>query len=155
MNKIPPPSFDWMLEQCKDDPVLFNDMILHRHPYWPRQAEAARAVPRYHDTVIYSGNAVGKDYLVAGLVPWWLWTRPDSLVIVTGPSQTVLGSITWKEIQRAIAGAGLTLDAQISKGIRVSPHIVRLANGWHALGFSTTTIERASGHHARDVLVIV
>src|SRR6478672_9467069 len=105
-----------------NDPVLFNDAILNRPEYWPRQREAAEAVARYHDTVIYSGNAVGKDYLVAGLVPWWLWTRPNSLVIVTGPSQAVLGSVTWKEIDRAIAGAALPLDAQVSQGLRVSPH---------------------------------
>ena len=95
MSEFDLPTFQRILEQCENDPVHFNDAILNRPEYWPRQAEAARAVARYHDTVIYSGNAVGKDYLVAGLVPWWLWTRPDSLVIVTGPSQAVLGSVTW------------------------------------------------------------
>src|SRR6478672_7169952 len=99
-----------------NDPVLFNDAILNRPEYWPRQAEAARAVARYHDTVIYSGNAVGKGYLIGGLILWWLWTRPDSLVIVTGPSQAVLGSVTWKEVVRALKHARLPLDAKVSKG---------------------------------------
>src|SRR3954471_16368231 len=101
MNPMPREMFPWMLEKCENNPVLFKHALLNRPAYWSRQCEAAHAVARYHDTVIYSGNAVGKGYLVAGLILWWLWTRPDSLVIVTGPSQAVLGSVTWKEVQRA------------------------------------------------------
>ena len=76
------------------------------HPYWWGQEEIARSVVRYRNTVAYTGNGMGKDYLLGGLVPWFLWTRPDSLVIVTGPSQTLLGTVTWKEIGKAIEGAG-------------------------------------------------
>ena len=44
---------------------------------------------------------IGKDYWIGRLVWWWLLTRPGSLVMVTGPSQTSLGSITWKEVRQA------------------------------------------------------
>ncbi len=144
-----------LLARCHDDPALFNAAILKRAPYWWRQVEMSRAVVRYHSVVIESGNSIGKDYWVGGIVPWWLWTRHNSLVIVTGPGQTVIGSVTWKEIRRAVDGARFQMGARISTGIKTSPHTVDLGNGWAALGFSTTSVERASGQHAGQLLVIV
>jgi hypothetical protein len=142
------------LSRFRNDPVRFNTAILRRKPYWTRQYEAAESVVHYRDTVIYSGNAVGKDYLVAGLIPWWLWTRKDSLVIVTAPSQALLGSVTWKELRKAIQSAEIPLDARISPGLKTSPLVLDLGNGWSALGYSTDCVERASGQHAGQLLVV-
>jgi hypothetical protein len=143
-----------LLSTFQERPDQFNDYVLRRPPYWSLQCEAALSVAQYRDTVVYSGNAVGKDYLVAGLIPWWLWTRRDSLVIVSGPSQALLGSVTWKEVRKAIAGAKVPLQAKVSQGLRTSPHVVDLGNGWSALGYSTDCVERASGQHAGELLVV-
>src|SRR5262245_39934195 len=102
-----------MLQACHDDPDLFNAVALRRPPYWRRQRDAAQAVARCRDTVVYSGNAVGKDYLVAGLILWWLATRPNSLVIVTAPSQSLLGTVVWKELARALNACRLPLGARL------------------------------------------
>ncbi len=106
-------------------------------------------------TVAVTGNAVGKDFLVGSTVPWWLATRKDSLVVVTGPSQTVLGSVTWKEVRRAVNGSKIPLGMRISQGIKGSPLTLTMGDGWHALGFSTTSVERASGQHAAELLCVV
>lgn len=145
-----------LLARCHDDPDLFNTAILGRPPYWHRQVEMGQSVVRYRDTVAYTGNSLGKDYFVGGLVPWWLYTRHNSLVIVTGPSQTLLGTVTWKEIGRALEGARFPMGASITKGAKASPQLVRLpGTGWQALGYSTTNVERASGQHAGQLLVVV
>lgn len=144
-----------LLAECHDDPDLFNSAILGRPPYWSRQREIAQSVVDHRISVAYTGNAIGKDYLVGGLLPWWLLTRHQSLVIVTGPSQNLLGSVTWKETRRAIDGARLPLGLTASQGIRCSPLRLRVKGDWGALGYSTTSIERASGQHNRRLLVIV
>jgi hypothetical protein len=82
-----------LLKRCKDRPALFYEMILNRPPYWSRQKDLCRSVVKYRTTVAYTGNMVGKDYWVAGIVVWWLLTRPESLCIITGPSQLLLGSV--------------------------------------------------------------
>ena len=157
------------LARCRHDPHRFNEVFLSakrpdgsrkRPSYWSSpaarggQVGLCRAVARHRVVVVYSGNAIGKDYWVGGIVPWWLYTRRDSLVIVTGPTQTVIGSVTWKEIRRAIAACPLP-PPRISSGIKASPALVEIAPGWRALGYSTTSVERASGQHAKDLLVIV
>lgn len=146
-----------LLARCHDDPGLFNHVFLKRPPYWWRQVEICESVARYKTTVVVSGNAVGKDYALGGILPWWLWTRYNSLAFLTGPSQTVLGSVTWKEIRRSIAGShgGLLDNARVSAGAKASPLSVDLGNGWQALGYSTTSIERASGLHAARMLAVV
>jgi hypothetical protein len=108
---------------------------------------------RFRTTVVYSGNAVGKSFLLAGIIAWWLYSRPEALVICTAASQTSIGSIIFKELRRAIEGSHLP-KPKISLGIKTSPAVIEIAPGWHGLGYSTTTIERASGQHARELLVV-
>ena len=141
----------------KYDPVGFNKWVLNRSPYWTRQAEIARSIVEYRVTVCYSGNAIGKDYLLGGTIPWWITTRPNSLAIVTGVSQTVLGSVTWKEVRRAIEGSPILsqLGIRLSSGVKASPQVMEVSPGWHALGYSTTTVERASGQHAPELLAVM
>lgn len=118
-----------------------------------------RSVVRYRKTVVYSGNMIGKDFWIGRLVWWWLLTRPKSMVYVCGPSQTSLGSITWKEIRQATPrwlGTDIpSVSARISAGVKTSPQIVDLGHGWQAMGLSTTNVERASGHHNPHLLAIV
>ena len=143
------------LEATRDDPDAFNRAFLNRPPYWSRQVELCRSIVQYRTTVAYSGNMVGKDYWIAGVIIWWLLTRPDSLCIITGPSQTVLGSVTFKEIRRCLEGAVLPFGGKVSSGIKASPAKVEVMPGWHCLGFSTTSVERSSGQHAKHLLAVV
>src|SRR5271166_4864271 len=76
-----------LLKRCRDRPELFNKLFLNRPAYWSRQMDLCRSVVEHRTTVAYSGNMVGKDYWIAGIIIWWLFTRPDSLCIITGPSQ--------------------------------------------------------------------
>ena len=146
------------LLRSKNDPSYFNDVILQRGPMWSAQKEWSEAVVAYRQVCIESGNMTGKGWWIAGLILWYLWTRRESLVYVTGPGQTSLGAVLWKEVRRAVEGsrfwrAGL-LPAVVSPGIKASPATVVVRPGWQALGFSTTSVERASGHHAKSLLVV-
>ena len=147
------------LKRSKDDPCYFNDAVLCRSPYWQAQREWAEALVSHRIVAVETGNMLGKGFLIGGLVPWFLWTRKNSLVYVCGAGQTQIGSVLWKEIRRAVEGcpfwkAGL-LPMTISPGIKSSPATATIRPGWGAIGFSTSTIERASGHHAANMLVIV
>ena len=145
------------LHRCYDDPVLFNRVFLGRGEYWAAQRRICRSLVRYKTTVVVSGNSTGKDYCTGGLIPWWLRTRKDSLIYVTGPSHTVISTVTWKEVNRAVDGRGVAvpLGIKTTKSANASPQVASLGDGWQALGFSTTSIERASGQHAANLLVIV
>ncbi len=118
-----------LLEMCQDKPDLFNKLFLNRPAYWSRQKDLCRSVVEYRTTVAYSGNMVGKDYWIAGIIIWWLLTRPDSLCIITGPSQMVLGSVTFKEIRRCLDGTDIPFGGKLSSGIKASPVMMQSESG--------------------------
>ena len=132
-----------LLAECYDDANLFNSAILGKPAFWAKQREIAQSVNDYKITVAYTGNAIGKDYLVGSLVPWWLYTRTESQVIITGPSQTVLGSVTWKEIRRAATKSAVPLGMTVSEGVHGSPLRTMVRSDW---GRSDTARRRLSGH---------
>jgi hypothetical protein len=143
-----------LLADCHDDPDLFNTAFLGRPPYWRGQREIAQSVVDYRITVAYTGNAVGKDYLVGGIIPWWCFRHTESQCIVTGPSQNVLGSVTWKELRRANDHSKVPLGLKVSHSVQGSPLRCIVRGDWGALGYSTTSVERASGQHNPRLLVI-
>ena len=113
-----------------------------------------------------AGRAVGKSFLLAGIVLWWLYTRPMSLAITTGPDHRQVVSVLWKEIRRALRGRsedgrrpkddwGLVCD-HITDGYS-SPQRLTVKRGteWGALGFAARCEEGFSGQHAGELLVIV
>jgi hypothetical protein len=154
-----------LLDDCRDDPARFHAEVLGRR-LWSKQVAVCDAIARSAITVVPAGRAVGKSYLLAGTVLWWLYTRPMSLVITTGPDHRQVVSVLWKEIRRA-------LRPRFEQGRRVSPRLnlgvdhltegytspqrltVKLGTDWGALGFAAAYEEGFSGQHAGDLLVIV
>ena len=90
-----------LLDGCRDDPARFHEEVLGRRLWW-KQVEVCNAIARSPVTVVPAGRAVGKSFLLAGTVLWWLYTRPMSLVITTGPDHRQVVSVLWKEIRRAL-----------------------------------------------------
>ena len=117
-----------LLEACRDDPARFQEEVLGRR-LWAKQVEVCQAIARSPITVVPAGRAVGKSFLLAGTVLWWLYTRPGSLVITTGPDHRQVVSVLWKEIRRALgrartggpAAAGSTWATTISPRATARP----------------------------------
>lgn len=144
------------LERCRDDPELFNRAILGRS-LWSKQAEVCEAIASSPITVVPAGRAVGKSYLLAGIVLWWLYTRPMSLCITTGPDHRQVVSVLWKEIRRALRAARVPLGFDhLTEGFSSPQRLqVRAGTEWGALGFAAKSEEGLSGQHATNLLVIV
>jgi phage terminase large subunit len=145
-----------LLEACRHDPARFQAEFLGR-TLWSKQIDVCRAIADSPVTVVPAGRAVGKSFLLAGIVLWWLYTRPHSLVITTGPDHRQVVSVLWKELRRALQSARVPLGHDhLTRGYS-SPQrlIVKQGTGWGALGFAAQYEEGFSGQHAGDLLVIV
>src|SRR4051812_24468616 len=154
-----------LLDACRDDPAMFNDIVLGRR-LWHKQIEVCNAIARSPITVVPAGRAVGKSFLLAGIVLWWLYTRLDSLVITTGPDHRQVVSVLWKEIRRA-------LKPRYRNGRQISPRIplghshlsrgygnpervtVQDGTDWGAIGFAAKSGEGLAGQQAAALLVVV
>ena len=47
------------------------------------------------------------------------------------------------------------LGLKVTAGVKTSPQTLIFAPGWHALGYSTTNVERLSGQHAGELLAVI
>jgi hypothetical protein len=144
------------LTTLRDDPARFQREILGRD-LWSKQIEVCHAVASWPTTVVPAGRAVGKSFLLAGLVLWWLYTRPRSLVITTGPDHRQVVSVLWKEIRRALQTCRVPLGYDHLTTGYASPQRLTVRDGtdWGALGFAASQEEGFSGQHAAELLVIV
>jgi len=100
-------------------------------------------------TVVPAGRAVGKSFLLAGLVLWWIYTRPKSLVITTGPDFRQVVSVLWKELRRALRTAAVPLGYDhLTQGYSTPQRLtVQQGTGWGALEFAAQYEEGFSGQH--------
>jgi hypothetical protein len=120
------------------------------------QCEMARMVALHKIAIFPAGNIIGKSRLLGGLlIPWWLTTRPFSQVVALAPSQHLVGSVLWKELRKAHRTSRYPLGGTVSHSIKVSPQSWEIADGWSAVGYSTTSVERASGQHNPQLLAII
>lgn len=84
--------------QYKHNPVLWAKEVGGYH-MWSSQAEVAMSVANNQNTAVKAGHGVGKSWLAAILVCWWIDTRyPDCFVASTAPSTAQIGAIVWREI---------------------------------------------------------
>lgn len=149
----------------RDDPAGFQRDVLHRE-LWSKQVEVCESVTKYPVTVVPAGRACGKSFLLAGIVLWWLYTRPNSRVLTTGPDFRQVVSVLWNEMRLALGsrydehtGENLTSSIplvyeNLSRGY-ASPQRLKLGPRWEALGFASDTLTGFSGQHAKEQLVIV
>lgn len=147
---------DWAF--YRENPVDFNLNVLGRDSddgcgnrgYWSAQRDIVNSVRDHRVTLAYTGNMIGKTNAAAGTLHWFLKTVTNSLVIATAPTNVQLQEVLWKEVERSYRGSKVPLGGRILR----SPLKIDFGGGWQALAYSTTDVERFSGHHAADLLVI-
>lgn len=84
-----------------DHPVEFAEEVLCvQLDEW--QKEALRNLVKYHYLAIRSGSGVGKTFLLAVAVIWFICTKPFCRIPATAPSQHQLYDLLWSELSKHI-----------------------------------------------------
>ncbi len=93
-------------EQYADDPGLWARDKLGVH-LWSKQVQIAESVRDNRQTAVQSCHGVGKSFLAAQLVAWWLDIHPpgEARVVTTAPTGDQVKAILWSEINGAFAKA--------------------------------------------------
>lgn len=126
-----------------------------REPLW----EVGQALARENSVAVFSATGVGKTYLGAVLVLWWLDCWEGARVITVAPKQEQLALHIWKEI-----------DVLWPLFERLHPQAVKMASlrinmrpgrkDWQALGFvcgvaaDEQVAQKARGFHSEHMLFI-
>lgn len=135
--------------RIRQDPVgfvrdFFGEELLGR------QAEVLEGLRDHAEVYVRSAHDVGKTYVAARAVLWWLMAHPgDSIVVSTAPSWTQVEQLLWREIASAYG------KAKVNIGGKLLTTRLDLAPRWYAIGLSTDEGVRLQGFHASNVLVVI
>jgi hypothetical protein len=96
---------------------------------------------------------VGKDWCCARIALWWYFTRPNSIVITTAPTERQVKTILWGELRKAYHGARANLGSQLAD---VDSFLRDPKDPLHYIkGVVSRDASSLQGFHAEHVLLIV
>lgn len=130
------------------DPVWFILTILNVKYLTPQQKAACRSIRDNRRTAVPAGNSVGKTYLAACLVLWFLYCFGNSKVLTTAPTWFQVENLLWREIRT------IYRKAAIGRFGEITLTNLNLSTEWFAVGLSTNDPTRFQGIHASRVLIV-
>ena len=114
------------------DPGAWSDYMLGIR-LWSKQAAIAKDVAVHKNVAVKAGHGVGKSFLAAILICWWIDTRyPRVFVASTAPSTAQIGAIVWRYVRQ--------LKTQISQRYKEGlidhelPGYITADNQWKEVG---------------------
>jgi len=76
---------------------------------WSLQRTILFALKKYRRVAVYACHAVGKSHLASRIVPWFLQTHKNSIVIVTAPRFEQAKNNIWRRVVEAYAKSRIKL----------------------------------------------
>jgi phage terminase large subunit len=132
----------------RNDPVGFCVDVLGVEP-WEKQRQILYALVDQSRVSVRSCNNAGKTICAAWASLWWLYTRPNSIVITTAPTGAQVKNLLWRRLRGAHAAAKVPLMGKpLTQTLELGPE-------WYALGMSTDEEVNFQGpHSAAGVLMV-
>lgn len=140
---------DNLLIKAKKNPHWWIQEVLGDR-LWSKQIEICKSVVEHERTAVPASFGVGKTFLAARIVLWWLFNFKPGKVITTAPTSRQVKDLLWKEIRTAHAKAKMPLG-----GTPLTLSLT-LNDEQFAVGFSTddTNMDMFTGYHSPNQLVV-
>lgn len=120
------------LLKFKLNPVLFFEKVLGISTLEPYQKRTLMTVAENDYTVIKACHDVGKSFMGAGIVCWYMTCFPYSKAVTTAPTWNQVKNILWAQIRSMHSKSKMALGGRLNLA---DWHLT--PNGdWFALGFS-------------------
>ncbi len=121
---------------------------------WEKQRQVIESVRDHRTTAARSCHGIGKSFLAAAAVWWFVSTHPRAIVLTTATTARQVRGILWKEVHalaRRAAARGMPL------GGHLTDTRVAFDADWWAWGFTINDYDESAfqGFHAPYVLVVV
>lgn len=138
-----------------EDPVAWVRDRTGEH-LWSKQREIAASVVKNKRTAVKASHAVGKSFLAARLINWWIDSHPagEAFVVSTAPTFRQVQAVLWREVGKAYRKAkarGHELPGRLNQ--------TEWLIGNELIGYGRKPADQDEhgfqGIHARYVLVIL
>ena len=85
---------------------------------WSKQHEIIESVANNPRTIVPASHGVGKSFIAARTVAWWVETKPQPLVVTSAPSFPQVKNILWRELNRAHKAGDLSGRCNLTDWVR-------------------------------------
>ena len=139
------------LSHYRNDPLGFvRDILRDAGPLYHKQEEIFQALAADSRRASVVGcNSSGKDWAAARAILWWIETRPQAKVIISGPTLRQVHKSVWDELRAAHAACADRLEGRIKSGeYHAGPD--RLA-----LCLTSNNSQNLLGFHSPELMVVV
>jgi len=135
-------------EIIQQEPVDFVE-IAFKETLWQKQKDILYSLRDNRRTSVRSCHGIGKSFIAARAVLWFLYAFPNSKVITTAPSFRQVEDILWREIRMARSKSRVFLKGSFTQTK------IDVGEDWFALGLSTDEPDRFQGFHAVNILLVI
>lgn len=146
-----------MLEIYRAEPERFAREVLGSR-WWSGQTEIAKMLSKHRRVAVKAANGVGKTYLAADIVLWFLYCHRPSVVLTTAPTWRQVESLLWEEIHRRFRRTNALAEMEPGRfaleGTLLQTRL-KVAEGHFAMGLSTDEPVRFQGFHAENLLIVL
>ena len=119
-----------LIERVQKRPALFIEKVLGCDTLEDYQENICQAVADYDRVAISACHAVGKTFLMARIVLWFLYCFRGAKIITTAPTNRQVEFLLWGEIGVAVKRSPYNLGGHLtSKRLKID-------DDWYAMGFS-------------------
>ena len=119
-----------IMSRVQKEPVLFIEKVLGCVSMESYQKDICNEVAVYDRVAIAACHAVGKTFLLARIVLWFLYCYKNSVVITTAPTNRQVTKLLWGEIGAAVRASLFNLGGHLTNSE------LKIADKWYAMGFS-------------------
>jgi len=148
------------LKRWQADPVLFFKEVLGIESLEEYQEKVLREIVANDRTAISACHDVGKSWMLARIVLWYVTCFPYSKVITTAPTYNQVKNILWSEIRSAYSKS----KAKLGGKMNLTEWQVTPEGDWYAIGFTPRnelsgeagqgTQSSFQGFHAPHILLV-
>jgi len=140
--------FKVIQERGRRDPVWFIMRLLMVSYLTPQQKQICRSMRDNRRTAAPSGHGIGKTFLAACIVLWFLFCFPGAKILTTAPTWFQVENLLWREVRHILTKSIFATYCQASLTA------IKLSEAWFAIGLSTNDPTRFQGIHAPYVLIV-
>jgi len=150
MEDLSPEEQGDLVQYWQTHPAEWIEYFLGATP-WGKQREIANAVVAGDRITVASAHDLGKSFISAALVLWYLFSFPQAKVISTSVNFQSVKNILWQEI----AVLHRKLSEKLTDAGELFQTELRVGPGWWARGLSSDKPEGFTGYHEEHLMVVV
>lgn len=119
-----------ILKKVQDEPKVFFEKVLGIDSLLGYHDNILEEIAKYDRVAIAACHALGKTWILARVVLWFLYCFPGAKIITTAPTNRQVEMLLWGEIGVAVKNALYNLGGHLtSKKLQIE-------SDWYAMGFS-------------------